>query len=143
MSEMGAVLIVRLGASLVGLETMHVRELSSAPPLFQLPLQLSDISHLAMLRGEPHGVINTEYFLGIAHSPRDKVLFLIGNMAIFVDDAVQTIHDAAPDSRLDSDDESRSERFVKAVIQYRNRIVPVLNLSEVLKDVPESTIPSL
>jgi len=133
-------LIVRIDKQLFAIESSHIRELVSAPPVFPLPFTMVDIQSLAVLRGEPHAILNGMYFLNVPERERDKVLFLIGNMGLFVDDAVQTIVHPIPET-----DQETSETcltwFHPYTIDFRGQEIPVLNVPKVLAHVPDRVCP--
>lgn len=132
------VLLVKSGASFLGVEIKYIREISSDVEVFPLPVKLPDISHLSVLRGVPQALLNAEYFFSIEHTVRDKLLFMIGNIALFIDEAVQTIQ---PGQLANSSTPSASDsRFIKSVFQFRNKTVPVIDVPEILNDKPETKL---
>lgn len=135
MSKLEPLLLLKSGQSLFGIELRYVREIVSDFPVFSLPVKLDSISHLTMLRGTPYAVLNSEYFLRFEHEVRDKLVVLIGQMAIFVNEAVQSV---SPEELTSQESESENETpFVKTVVQYRNRIIPVLDIQAILNDRPD------
>ncbi len=143
MSETGAILLVRAGTRILGIDSHYVREIGSDLPVFPLPIQLPDITHLAMLRGVPQAILNMEYYLKIEHEPRKNIVFLIGNTGFFIDEALQHIH--MNQATLPSENESAHEpaRFIRQVVRFRNRLIPILDVPEILKDEPGDRLISL
>ncbi|NOY23437.1 MAG: chemotaxis protein CheW [Acidobacteria bacterium] len=135
MNKLEPILLLKSGQSLFGIELRYVREIVSDFPVFPLPAKLPHISHLALLRGTPYAVLNSEYFLQIEHKAMGRLVILIAQMAIFADEAVQSI---PPEQLSRHENESELETsFVKQVVQYRNRIIPILDIQAILNDQPD------
>lgn len=133
-------LIVKIDRQLFAIESAFIREVVSAPPVFSLPFPLDDIQSLAVLRGEPHAILDGLYFLRLPHRERDKVLFLIGHMGLFVDDAIQTIRHDLPETDPETLKKDRSW-FHPYTINFRGQEIPVLNVPKVLTHVPDKIRP--
>ncbi|RLE19392.1 MAG: hypothetical protein DRJ08_02625 [Acidobacteria bacterium] len=135
MNKLEPILLLKSGQSLFGIELRYVREIISDFPVFPLPVKLPDISHLILLRGTPYAVLNSEYFLQIEHKVRDKLVVLITQMAIFADEAIQSV---PPEQLSRHEDESEIRTsFVKEIVQYRNRIIPILDIQAISNDKPD------
>jgi chemotaxis signal transduction protein len=135
MKPLDSILLLKSGQSLFGIELRYIREIASDFSIFPLPAKLVNISHLALLRGIPFAVLSSEYFLQIEHNVREKLVVLIGQMGIFVDEAVQSI---SPEQLSIQENGSESDNiFVKQVVQYRNRIIPILDIQAILNDQPD------
>ncbi len=143
MNEAGTILLIRVGKRILGIESHYVREIGSDIPVFPLPMQLPDITHLAMLRGVPQAILDSEYYLQIEHEPRKNIVFLIGNCGLFIDEALQHIH--INQATVPSENESASEpaRFIKQVVRFRNRLIPIIDIPDILKDEPGDRLISL
>lgn len=135
MDKLDSILLLKSGQSLLGIELRYVREIISDFPFFPLPAKLPDISHLAILRGTPYAVLNSEYFLQIEHKVREKLVILIGQMGVFVDEAVESV---SPEQlHVHEKASEASNTFVREVVQYRNRIIPILDIQAILNDQPD------
>ena len=136
MNNAGTILLVRLGKRVLGIETTYVREIGSDIPVFPLPMQLPDISHLALLRGVPQAILDTEYYLQIEHETRNNIVFLIGNSGLFIDEALQNIHVNQATATTDDETVTEPARFVKRLVRFRNKLIPIIDIPEILKDEP-------
>jgi chemotaxis signal transduction protein len=135
MSNQNAILI-KMGNTILGFELEFVREIAEEVTLFDLPVKLPDISHITILRGTPVAILNSEYFFLFEHKVREKVIFLTGNIGFFIDGAVEVINLAKyTDS---SKNEYNYPHFIKYVIMYNNEVVPIADIKEIMKDVPET-----
>lgn len=136
MSETGTILLVRVGKRILGIETAYVREIGSDMPAFPLPMQLPDISHLALLRGVPQAILDTEYYFRIEHEARKNIVFLVGNTGFFIDEALQHIHINQATNTTDDESGNEPVRFVKRLVHFRTRLIPIIDIPEILKDEP-------
>ncbi|NOZ13393.1 MAG: chemotaxis protein CheW [Acidobacteria bacterium] len=135
MNPLEPILLVKSGQSLFGIELRYVREIVSDFPIFPLPAKFRNISHLTILRGTPYAVLDNEYYLRIEHKNRERLILLIGQMAISADEAVRTI---SPEqlSRQENKTEHATS-FIREVVQFRNRIIPILDIQAILNDRPD------
>jgi len=131
------ILLVKIGPGLLGVPLRYVREITADATTFPVPIQLPDVSHVAMVRSVPHAVLNSEYYFRIAHEPKSKLLILIHQMALFIDEALQTVHPADLQV-IDETDLLAQTRFVEAVMEFRNRVIPIANIPEIIRDEPEA-----
>jgi len=135
MNKLEPILLLKSGQSLFGIELRYVREIVSDFPIFPLPAKFPNISHLALLRGTPYAVLNSEHFLQIEHKTRSRLVVLIAQMAFFADEAIQSV---LPEQLSSHEDESEMRpSFVKQVVQFRNRIIPILDIQAILNDKPD------
>ena len=109
-----------------------IREVSSPPTLFNLPANIPNLSHLVLLRGEPHVVLDSAVYLNLPHRERHKMVFLVGNMALFIDEAIRTLPLTADILAMaESDDE---HPFSRMRIPLSGQWVPVLDIPAILQD---------
>ncbi len=141
MNQLDAILLLKSGKSLLGVEIRYVREIISDFPVFPLPIPLSGISHLTLIRGIPYAILNNEHYLQLEHKIREKLVVLIGQMAISVDDAVQPV--SSEELSVSEDVVEAETPYIKHVVQYRNRIIPILDIQAILNDKPEFELISI
>lgn len=132
MDDRTTLLILQCDDQLVGVDTAMIREVSSPPTLFNLPARMDGLRHLVLLRGEPHVVLDSSIYLNTPHRERHKMLFLVGSMAMFVDDAIRTLPLTADILAMSEPDHERP--FSRMRIPLSGKWVPVLDIPAILQD---------
>jgi len=135
MSNQNAIL-VKIGSTILGFELEFVREIAENVTLFDLPVKMRDISHITILRGTPVAILNSEYFFLFEHKIREKTIFLTGNIGFFIDSAVEVVNLAEFTKNLSGD--YNYPHFIKHVIMYNDEVVPIADIREIMKDVPQT-----